>query len=133
MQYTKQFMQTTIQSESAEDFDAKMNIIFRNAAGYDKEIDVHYHDNMGFCATVRYWVKSQIPETLSDKYFLLGEQHYCSECQHFKLPTDKRIKYFKCEHNGKRIHSSCEVCDEFYEAIGIDGRFDYEIQPAKLV
>ena len=63
MLYRKQLVQETVCENDISEFDRKMNDIFKRIGTDNAEI--HYFDNLGLCATVRYYTEKHIPETIS--------------------------------------------------------------------
>ena len=133
MKNIRQFMQHTVKADDFEDFDSKMNIIFAQASKSDREPDVHYHDGLGLCATVRYWVSQDIPETISDEFALYEHRHYCPECEYYQPPKDKRIKNFICEHSGLHIWPEKEACDEYYIKLVKEGALNYGTLKSRII
>ena len=113
MHYIRQFIQETVHEETKEAFDLKMNRIFEKTG--DRNLEVHYFDNLGLCATVRYWSEKQIPETIAEEYECRGDGYICSECPLYKPSNDKRVKYSYCEHAGTRVGERTRACNYFYE------------------
>ena len=122
MRYVRSFKQETVMADTPEVFDLKMNDIFLRASSSGKEPVVKFFDQMGFCATVRYFVSEAVPESLADKYELEGNSYLCSECPYFKMPEDRRRKNVRCERSGCLVDAGTRACDIFYLSLeGQDG------------
>lgn len=116
MKINRQYKQETIVAQNPLEFDTKMNKIFSTAG---KDVDIHYFDSIGLCATVRFWSEEFIPESISEKYELIGEKHYCKECRHYSQSNDKRVKKVLCEVNTCLVTQDTCVCDVFYSERGL--------------
>lgn len=121
----KKFIQETVIANTPEEFDRKLNAIYERAAEQtvNKEPEIHYFDNLGLCASVRYWIYKDIPQSLEDEYALLGIRHECRDCGHFCPPTDRRSKHGLCELNGSRKHREMAACELHYEELERRERF----------
>lgn len=117
MKFVKHFKQQTVRTNDPREFDALVNEIFIQAAQGGKEPEVHFYDSQGFCATIRYFVNLQIPETISEEFELRGEKHYCAECQYFSISSDRRYKYGHCSLYDKRRCGDTPACDALYSMI----------------
>lgn len=116
MRYVKQYYQETVKEKDPAIFDAKVNEIYRKAYAGGKDPEVKFIDGLGLCASIRYFVSEQIPESIRDEYELRGEKHYCCECPYFVLPEDRRIRRVLCERKN-RTDASSGACDIFYEEV----------------
>ena len=108
-------MQETVQESTKEEFDAKMNIIFSKTG--DRNLEVHYFDSLGLCATVRYWTETRIPETIAEEYECKGIHYICENCPHYHESNDRRVKYTTCSHSGVKVCAKTRACEYFYEKI----------------
>lgn len=126
MKYVRQYVQETITEKTPEKFDARMNAIFSKASRSGKEPDIHYHEKDGYSATVRYWIQTEIAETIAEEFELKGLGKKCYECPLYSLPEDKRIKYSHCDHSSTRISANDSACDYYYETY--ERRFINEVK-----
>ena len=115
MKYLRHYEQKTIKANCPEDFDAEMNIIYQKAAQSGKEPEVHFFDGMGFCASVKYYISANLPETLSEEYELRGEGEHCKTCPYFEPLKDKRFKFSTCAKTENRVCADSPSCDIFYK------------------
>lgn len=113
MKFVRQYVQETVAASSPEEFDTRMNAIFAKASKSGKEPDIHYYPD-GYSATVRYYIHTEIAETLAEEYELKGMGKTCYECPLYSLPEDRRVKYTHCDHGGK-ISANSDACDWYYE------------------
>lgn len=116
MRYVRHYKQQTIKTSDPREFDDFMNEIFMRAAQSGKEPEVHFFENQDFCATVRYFVNLNIPETISEQYEVRGETHQCQECPKYVPITDRRRTTSLCECGKKRCPDS-KACDMFYHML----------------
>ena len=116
MRYVRQYMQRTVRAEDPVIFDEMVNAIYLKAASGGKEPEIHFFEGMGLCASVRFYVAEQVPETLADKYQLNNDIHHCWDCPFFELNPDRRIKKAIC-HKGNKIWNDTPACDIFYEML----------------
>lgn len=116
MKYVRQFMQKTIKEDDPVIFDEMVNSVYLKAATSGKEPEIHYYDGMGFCATIKFFIQQQIAEDTKDKFEMIGDYHFCSECPEYNLPTDRRIRHFHCN-KGKSIECGSRACNYFYEML----------------
>lgn len=114
MKYVKHYVQKTVKTTKADEFDEQMNLIYLEAAKGGKEPEIHFFDREGFCASIKYFVSLTIPETISEEYELRGEGAYCPECPYFIPPQDKRFKRTTCSKTMDRTNSDARACDIFY-------------------
>lgn len=115
MKFVRQYVQETITEKTPEKFDVRMNAVFTKAGRAGKEPDVHYHERDGYSATVRYWIQTEIAETIAEEFELKGLGKKCFECPLYKLPDDKRIRYSYCDHSPTKISANDNACDYYYE------------------
>jgi hypothetical protein len=115
MKLVRHFEQKTIKTSSAEEFDILMNSIYKTAVRGGKEPEVHYFEGMGFCASVKYFVAKDIPETLAEEYELRGQGEVCDACPYFTPPKDKRFKTSLCQRTNRKTCYDSSACDIFYK------------------
>lgn len=116
MKFVRQYIQETVAASTPEEFDLRMNAIFAKASKSGKEPDIHYYPD-GYSATVRYYIHTEIAETLAEEYELKGMGKTCYECPLYSLPEDRRVKYTHCDHGGK-ISANDPACNYYYECYG---------------
>lgn len=128
MLYLKKFIQQTVHAETPEEFDSKLNAAYTRMLNlHGRDMDIHYFDNLGLCATIRYWIEQQTPETAEEAYRMEGISVKCEECGHFKKSADKRLKWGRCEYKDCRMRMDCPACSDFYEEM--ERRGGYAPQP----
>ena len=115
MRYIRQYFQQTVQAETSAEFDALVNDIYKKAALGGKDPEIHFFDTRGFCATVKYFMSTEIPETISEEYQLKGIRCNCSDCPLYFPSEDKRVKYVRCDHVSHRVDAETNACDYFYQ------------------
>lgn len=70
-----------------------------------------------FVAYVEYTEEILEPETISERYELSGDTHYCGECPHMIRPADKRIRWFRCDVHDDLTRMDSACCDYFYNEL----------------
>ncbi len=108
----------TIESKDARVFDQLLNRAVREHA--DKNVEVIYKMNAeGHCAYVTFDCHVNVAESLEDEYNLQGISFTCGECPYFVLPSDKRIKFIRCDKSGqmRRCSSESRACEFLYRAV----------------
>lgn len=119
MIYSKRWTQKTVREADPAAFDAALNEIYEQAMGAtgEQELEVHYFDGMGFCATVRYWTTAEIPETAEERARISGVSHVCADCEHYRPSFDGRVKYASCPHSGRRSGRTLPACELHYQEL----------------
>ena len=115
MKYIRHYEQKTVKAANPEDFDHEINLIYQEAAKYGKEPIVHFFDGMGFCASVKYYISFNQPETIAEEYELKGLGEKCCACPYFSPLQDKRFKSSLCSCLEKRVYMDTPACDIFYK------------------
>lgn len=115
MKYIKHYQQKTIKTSDPEEFDILMNSIYEEAAKGGKEPEIHFFEGMGFCASIKYFVSLNLPETLAEEYELKGLGCRCTDCPYFEPPKDKRFKTSVCPRTNLRTCFDRNACDIFYK------------------
>ena len=110
----------TIKESDPEVFDYRLNDFMSN--GYDI-VDKRWHNFDGQMAvTIEYRIAEFVPESLKEKYELLGEQCFCGECPKLQISKDGRVKHHLCTktNNYKKVNSC--ACNWYYCCL--EGRRD---------
>lgn len=115
MKYVRHYEQKTIKANDPEEFDILMNMVYREAAKSGKEPEIHFFDSMGFCASVKYYISVNLPETIAEEYELKGLGEKCCACPYFSKLQDKRFKSSLCTCLNRRVYIDSPACDIFYK------------------
>lgn len=110
----------TIKESDPEVFDNRLNDFMTN--GYDI-VEKRWHNFEGQMAiTIEYRIAEFVPESLKEKYELLGEQCFCGECPKLQINKDGRVKHHLCTKTGefKKVNSC--ACNWYY--CFLEGRRD---------
>ena len=83
----------------------------------DNKPQYTYPQNMGFTVFINYEIRRQIPEDLSDEYFLRGECYECRQCPAYRPPTDGRVKRGNCIYEEYSISPDKPCCNTFYQKL----------------
>ena len=113
MRYIRQYVQQTVQAESSSEFDELVNAIYKKAASSGKDPEIHFFEGRGFCATVKYFMSTDIPESVSEKYEMEGMSRMCCDCPLYSPSEDKRVRYTRCSHSAFKVTADCKACDYF--------------------
>lgn len=117
MKYMTLKQAKVIHSETAGDFEDKLNAALREVAEKGSKYELQFNNNVGMCAYVVYEERLQVAETLADEYELRGEEYRCSECPLFRPSSDKRVKFTTCGHGVRRCDANRYACEWFYEQL----------------
>lgn len=95
----------------AEAFQDRMNDALIRVA----DPEIVFDNNRAFTAYVTYRVKREVPENVLELLELLdGESHYCEECPHYEISSDKRKKWGSCKLKGIKTRPGSRACEHFY-------------------
>ena len=97
MIYKKFSMQLTIETTSAQEFDEKVNQAVMEHAADNVEVIRRLDVSGKHCAYVVWEEEVKKPENARDRLSIKGIKVSCGDCPFFELPSDKRIKYVKCQ------------------------------------
>ena len=97
--------------DNAEAFQEKMNDALARVA----DPEIAFDNNRSFTAYVTFRVRKDVPENVLELFELLdGDSHYCSECPHFCIPSDKRKRWGSCTLKIQKTRSDSRACEHFY-------------------
>lgn len=102
---------TAIHAASAEEFNAVINAELEKA----NNPRITYMQGVPFAAYIEYKYTEEIPETLAEKYELMGKGETCGGCPFFVKSTDKRCTWHYCAQYGKKTKETTPACDALYE------------------
>lgn len=106
----------TVESRDAREFDTLLNRAIRDHAEHNVEV-IYKMNAEGHCAYVTFDCYVNVAESIEDEYALQGISFTCGECPYFVLPSDKRIKFIRCDKSGHRRRCSFEsrACEWLYQ------------------
>lgn len=115
MKHIKMSKVKVIQSDSAADFEDRLNNALTEVCELNSSYSIHFNMSMGHCAYIEYSYTQSIPENLADEYELRGEHFYCGNCPRFIPSMDGRSRYGTCSYGVvKRPLPSDSACNTFY-------------------
>ena len=111
-----------VKTDSASLFEKQLNE--RVFELRDNFPEVIFSANIPLYAQIKYRVDTQVPESISDEYEMVGARFTCAQCPYFQPmlkkdgEEDPRYKYGDCPHNELgRVFKTEPACDRLYEAI----------------
>lgn len=102
-----------IQEDDAATFKQKVN---DRMSELQNVTELTFPEGCGFCAMIKYEVKTEVPEDAADKYYLKYHRQYtCNDCPYLELDPDRRSVTHWCRlrNDRKALRNPC--CDMFYE------------------
>ena len=107
-----------IEERTAGLFEAAINAKLDELADYEPELIIE--SIATHTAYLRYRFDEYLPESMADKFELLGVQYHCRDCAYceFKKNRDgsinKTTKKAWCEQEHRQIYFEMPACDTFY-------------------
>ena len=99
-------------SARAMQFEHDINTVLDDSPDAEIIFDKH----QPFLAYVVCTETIEIPTTVREAYEMRGEHHTCKECPYWEQPTDRRMKYARCE-LGESVGKQTPACDLFYKML----------------
>lgn len=114
MEYKKHKQVKIIHARDAGEFEIKLNkvlAVYPNA-------EIHYNDNLGFCAYVTFEYEERIPEDVREEFHEKGVFYKCRNCPEMKPPKDGRFKWCECDRAPRgRVYMNSDACEWFYRSL----------------
>ena len=118
---TRKIQQVEIISEKDENiFKQKVNARLQEL---ESVLETKLMESDGFSILIKYEILKEVPEDVSDVFYLEKHTHYqCFDCPFLRVDPDRRAITHWCSLHRDRVGLKAPCCDEFYQGL-LDGTY----------